>query len=63
MVGHDAPNHDNYERQSIAALEEAMRSVTDAILGTGCPDCRTHRIEIAALRAKIHRIEEALRGS
>jgi hypothetical protein len=62
MVGHDAPYPHNYERQSMAALESAMRFV-DAIIGPGCPDCRTYRIEIAALRAKIHRIEEALRGS
>jgi hypothetical protein len=63
MVGHDAPNHDNYERQSMAALEQAMKAVTDAIYGTSCPDCQTHLIEIAALRAKIKDLKGRLYGA
>jgi hypothetical protein len=62
MVGHDAPNNDNYERQSMAALEEAIKAVTDAIFGTTCPDCQTYQIEIAALRAKIKDLKWRLYG-
>ena len=55
MVGHDAPYPHEAERK---AFEDLVTSV----MGTRCPECQTHLVEIAALRAKIKNLKWRLYG-